>query len=353
MSRMLGIVAAQVGPRPGDPAATFDKFAAEVRTLAAQAPAFGMYVFPELYLSAVGSWDYAHPYGYGHQVAETVPGPLTDRIGALAREVGKWIVPGSIYESHAGRIHNTALAFSPDGDLVARYRKIFPWMPFEGTAPGEEYTVFDVPGIGRFGLMICYDGWVPEIPRALAWMGAEVILQPTLTRTVDRMQEVILARANAISNQAFIVNPNYGLAFGTGGSVIVDPEGRILVEGGAGEEFLTQIIDLDTVRHTREFGTAGLNPVWKQLRDSPPPPFPQYRLGFAAGAIMNELGPMPVLGGGAPAAAQAAAPSASAIADSAAGTPATIEIVLADGNADGHSDAASPAISERVRGAGG
>lgn len=297
MSRMLGIVACQVAPRAGDPAATFDKFAAEVRTLAAQAPALGMYVFPELYLSAVGSWDTTHPRGYGRAVAESVPGPLTDRIGALAREVGKWIVPGSIYESNAGRVHNTALAFSPDGELVARYRKLFPWMPFEGTAPGEEYTVFDVPGIGRFGLMICYDGWVPEIPRALAWMGAEVILQPTATRTVDREQEVILARANAIANQAFIINPNNGLTFGTGRSVIVDPEGRILAEGGALEEFLTQIIDLDTVRHTREFGTAGLNPVWKQLRDSPPPPFPQYRLGFAAGAIMSQLGPMPVLGG--------------------------------------------------------
>jgi formamidase len=292
---MLGIVACQVAPLPGNPAGTFDKFAAEVRTLAAQAPAFDMYVFPELYLSAVGSWDHVHPRGYGRMVAESIPGPLTDRIGALAREVGKWIIPGSIFEAYAGRTHNAALAFSPDGELVARYRKLFPWMPFEDSSPGDEYTVFDIPGLGRFGLMICYDGWVPEIPRTLAWMGAEVIIQPTLTRSVDREQELVLARANAIANQCFIVNPNYGRAFGTGRSVIVDPEGRILALGGAGEEFLTQIIDLDTVRHTREFGTAGLNPLWKQLRDSPPPPFPQYQQGFAAGEIMSQLGPMPVL----------------------------------------------------------
>jgi formamidase len=123
-------------------------------------------------------------------------------------------------------------------------------------------------------------------------MGAEVIIQPTLTQTVDREQEVVLARANAIVNQVYVVNPNYGRLLGTGRSVVVDPEGRVMVEGGSGEEYLTVVLDLDLVSAAREFGTAGLNTAWKQLRDFPPPPFPQYRDGFAAGRVMEGLGPL-------------------------------------------------------------
>ncbi len=122
-------------------------------------------------------------------------------------------------------------------------------------------------------------------------MGAEVILQPTLTKTVDREQELLMARANAIVNQVYLVNPNYGGLFGTGRSVIVDPEGLVLATGGSGEELLSQVIDLDRVRLVREFGTGGLSTMWKQLRDVPPPVFPVYRDGFASGEVMRGLGP--------------------------------------------------------------
>jgi predicted amidohydrolase len=292
MSRTIGVVGVQVAPRPYDPAATLEKFTREVRRLAGSFPAFDLYVFPELYLSALGSFEDDYPPGYAARVAESVPGPLTDKVRAVAREVHKWIVAGSIYERAGDAIYNTALVVSPSGELVATYRKLFPWMPYEQTAPGDSYTTFDIPDVGRFGLAICYDGWVPEIARTLAWLGAEVILQPTATRTVDREQEIVLARANAIANQLFIVNPNNGALFGAGRSVIVDPEGRVLALGGSGEEFLTQVIDLDAVTTTREHGTAGLNPVWKQLRDAPPPLVGPYREGFAAGAVMEGLGPL-------------------------------------------------------------
>jgi len=295
VSRTIGVVAAQVAPVVLDPAATFAKFAREVRTLAARTPNLDLYVFPELYLSAIGSWDTDYPAGYVRSVASEVPGPLTDRIGELAREVGKWIVAGSIFEVAGDRIHNTAVAFSPNGELVARHRKLLPWKPFESSDPGPgegSLGTFDIPGVGRFGLMICYEAWFPEIPRALAWRGAEVILQPTLTTTSDRPLEAILVRANAIANQCYILNPNYGAVFGTGRSLIVDPEGGIVAEGGDGEEFLTAVIDLDRVRTVREYGTSGLNTPWKQLRDLPPPAFPQYLDGWAAGAIMNGLGPL-------------------------------------------------------------
>ena len=295
MSRAIGVVAAQVSPVILDPEATFEKFSREVRTLAARAPNLDLYVFPELYLSAIGSWNTDYPDGYVRSVASAIPGPTTDRIGALAREVGKWIVAGSIFESVAKRIHNTALVFSPSGELVAQHRKLLPWKPFESSDPGTgegSLGTFDIPGVGRFGLMICYECWFPEIPRALAWQGAEVLLQPTLTTTSDRPLEEILVRANAIANQCYVINPNYGAAFGTGRSLIVDPEGGILAEGGSGEEFLTAVIDLDRVRSVREYGTSGLNTPWKQLRDLPPPSFPQYAAGWAAGGIMDGLGPL-------------------------------------------------------------
>ncbi len=292
MTRAIGIVAAQVAPVPYDPEATWRKLAHEVRVLASSMPSMDLYVFPELYLHAVGSWGDSWPKGYDERVAEPIPGPTTDRLCALAREVGKWLVPGTIYERSEAGVHNTALAISPQGEIVARHRKLFPWMPLEGSVPGDACTVFDIPEVGRFGLMICYDGWYPEVPRTLAWMGAEVILQPTLTKTVDREQELVIARANAIVNQVWLVTPNYGGLFGTGRSLIVDPEGVVVAAGGAGEELLTQIVDLDRVRLVREHGTAGLNTMWKQLRDVPPPAFPAYREGFPAGAVMRDLGPM-------------------------------------------------------------
>lgn len=290
MSRVIGVVGVQVAPHPYDIEATFDKFARETRRLAASFPGFDLYVFPELYLSALGSFGDDPPAGYLARVAETIPGPMTKRVGAVAKGVGKWIVAGSIYERDGDAVYNTAIVVSPTGDLIATYRKLFPWMPYEPTTPGDRYVTFDIPDVGRFGLAICYDGWVPEIPRTLAWLGAEVIVQPTATRTIDREQELVLARANAIANQLFVINPNNGAQFGAGRSVIVDPEGRVLALGGSGEEFLTQMIDLDTVTTTREHGTTGLNPLWKQLRDAPPPLVGPYRDGFAAGDVMTGLG---------------------------------------------------------------
>jgi formamidase len=292
MSRTIGIVGAQVAPVPYDMAATWGRFEHHVRLLAGTFPNLDLYVFPELYLPALGSWDDRYPAGYEDRVAEPVPGPLTERIGALARSVGKWIVPGSIFERSEQGVHNTALAFGPDGALAATYRKMFPWMPYETSVPGDRLSVFDIPGVGRFGLMICYDGWVPEIPRNLAWMGAEVILQPTQTKTSDRELELVLARANAITNQAYVVSPNYGSLFGTGRSIVVDPEGNVLAQGGSGEEYLTHVIDLERVRAVREHGTLGLNRLWQQLRGMPTDVLPAYREGFAAGQIMRDLGPL-------------------------------------------------------------
>src|SRR4029078_12155303 len=95
---------------------------------------------------------------------------------------------------------------------------------------------FDIPAVGRIGLSICYDGSFPETCRQLAWMGAECVLQRSLTTTSDRDMEIVMARANAIFNQLFVVSLNAGAPAGLGRSVIVDPEGLVRLQRGDGEE---------------------------------------------------------------------------------------------------------------------
>jgi predicted amidohydrolase len=110
--------------------------------------------------------------------------------------------------------------------------------------------------------------WFPEVARTLAWMGAEVILQPTLTPTSDRPLELVMARANALFNQCYFFSINGIGNWGGGRSSIIDPDGRILQEAGTNQTLVTELIDLDHTTRTREFGTLGLGQTLKQLRDS-------------------------------------------------------------------------------------
>jgi formamidase len=188
-----------------------------------------------------------------------------------------WLVPGSVYERTDEGIANTAVAISPEGELIAAYRKCFPWQPYETSVPGRRLVTFDVPDVGRVGLAICHDGAFPEVFRQLAWSGAEVVLQPTLTTTSDRDAETVLARANAIANQLYVVNVNAPGPIALGRSLIVDPEGLVRVSAGAGEEVLTDMLDLDAVTRVREHGSFGLNRLLDQLdRIGPELELPMY-----------------------------------------------------------------------------
>jgi formamidase len=268
MTRLLHIVGAQISPVGGDPDSTFEKFTHEVRTIRASFPKAQLYLFPELYLAG------EHPFRSSIPIAKNrhrVPGPLTERIGEVARRARRWIQAGSIYEAAGSKTYNTALLFAPDGSLVSTYRKLFPWMPFEVSDPGSAApNVVDMPRLGKAGMMICYDGWFPEVPRALALAGAEVILHPTLTSTPDREEELVLGRANAIANQCYVINVNASLEVGGGRSIGVDPEGRVLFEAGTGEEYLSEVLDLARVATVRERGTRGMNRLLWQLNEHGP-----------------------------------------------------------------------------------
>jgi formamidase len=268
--RLLSIAALQTSPVFGDPEATLRRMAERVARVRQIVPRVQLVLLPELHLPAL-----APPLdAQGKRPAELavdVPGPLTDELGAIARANGVWLVPGSVYERGEGdRIHNTCLVLSPDGELAASYRKVFPWQPHESSAPGDRFVTFDIPDVGRLGLSICYDGSFPETCRELAWMGAEVVLQPTLTTTSDRNQELVTTRANAIFNQLYVVSLNAGSPAGLGRSLIADPEGLVRLQAGDGEELLTDVLDLDAVTRVREHGTAGVSPLWEQAVRSAP-----------------------------------------------------------------------------------
>jgi Predicted amidohydrolase len=268
MPRLLNIAAVQAEPhRVGTP---LSQFADDVARVTSSESGIQLVVYPELHL-----------FGTEHETANrrnellsdsavSLDHPMVHELGMIARNAGVWLIPGSVCErGPAGQLFNTALAFSPTGALVASYRKIFPWRPYEPYEPGDKFVVFDIDDIGRFGLSICYDAWFPEVTRHLAWMGAEAVLNIVKTTTPDRAQELVLARANSITNQTFTVSVNCAGPIGKGRSLVVDPEGAVLAETGDDHPaILHQIIDLDEVRRVRADGTAGVNRMWSQFLPS-------------------------------------------------------------------------------------
>ncbi len=231
--------------------------------------------------------------GYGPLTyyAQEVPGIFEKEMQAMAKKHNIWLLPGSIFEKSEGKIYNTASVINPQGEVVTRYRKMFPFYPYEvGVTAGSEFCVFDIPDVGRFGVSICYDMWFPETIRTLAVMGAEVILHPTLAGTVDRDIELSIARTMATVNQCFFFDVNGLESGGTGRSIICGPDGRILHEAGSTEEIMPIEIDIQRVRRSRELGVLRLGQPLKSFRDHIGS-FNIYQPG-AEHPYLNSLGPL-------------------------------------------------------------
>jgi predicted amidohydrolase len=269
MQRILPLIAAQARPRLiGEPVSAF---ADEVKKALEAQPHSKLVVFPELHLFGDEDPDLQRTEML-QASAEPLDGPRVKELKQLAKDHNIWLVPGSVCErGPEGQLFNTQLVLSPEGELAGYYRKIFPWRPFEPYDPGDRFTTVDLPGIGRVGLNICYDAWYPEVSRQLAWMGAEVILNVVKTTTPDRKQELILAKANAIVNQVFMVSVNCAGPTGQGKSIIVDPEGNTLTEAPDDQpQLLTAELDLAAVDRVRTHGTENLNRPWSQFREGEP-----------------------------------------------------------------------------------
>jgi deaminated glutathione amidase len=200
---------------------------------------------------------------------EAAGGATESAFQHAAAKHGIWLVPGSYFElasDHA--VYNTAPVIDPAGNVVCRYRKMFPFLPYEhGVSYGSEFCTFDVPDAGRFGVSICYDIWFPETSRSLAALGAEVLLHPVLTNTVDRDVEQCMARATAAQFQMYVFDINGLGAGGVGRSCVIDPAGTVLHQAGAGEEIVPIEINFEYVRRQREIGLHGLGQPLKSFRD--------------------------------------------------------------------------------------
>jgi predicted amidohydrolase len=234
------------------------------------------------------------PYGPLTRFAQPFPNHVIDEFRVDARRHRIWLIPGSMFEkAEDGRIYNASVVINPEGEIVAKYRKMFPFRPYETdeVSAGTEFCVFDVPGIGRFGLSICYDIWFPETTRHLTSQGVEVLLHPVLTGTADRDAELAIARATAAQFQCYVFDVNGLGAGGVGRSCVVSPSAHVLHQSAGHEDIFPIEIDLDQVRRQRETGIMGLGQVLKSFRDRSAE-FPVYDRASGADAYLHELGPL-------------------------------------------------------------
>lgn len=226
-------------------------------------------------------------------LAETVPGPTTERLAALARELGIVLV-GSVFERRMnGVYHNTAVVLESDGTLAGIYRKMhipddpgfyekFYFTPGDATFNNGQsgFTPIDT-SVGRLGLLVCWDQWYPEAARLMALAGAEMLIYPTAIGwdTTDDPDErarqleawVTVQRGHAVANNLPVIAPNRigiepdpggqgaGIRF-WGNSFICGPQGELLARADEEREtILTAEID----RHRSE----SIRRIWPYLRD--------------------------------------------------------------------------------------
>ncbi len=218
-------------------------------------------------------------------LAEPIPGPTTEVLGALAAELGVVIVASLFERRAAGVYHNTAVVLDADGRIAGRYRKMH--IPDD---PGFYEKFYFTPGdlgftpiqtrVGRLGVLVCWDQWFPEAARLMAMAGAEVLIYPTAIgwdmrddaaeRGRQRDAWVTIQRAHAVANGVPVIVCNRvghepdpsgcseGIRF-WGRSFVAGPQGEELAV--AGEETTTLEVTLDLARG------ESVRRIWPYLRD--------------------------------------------------------------------------------------
>ncbi|UZJ45519.1 carbon-nitrogen hydrolase [Marinimicrobium sp. C6131] len=218
-------------------------------------------------------------------LAEPIPGPSTDRLGALARELNLVIV-ASLFERRApGLYHNTAVVLERDGTIAGTYRKMH--IPDD---PGFYEKFYFTPGdlgfqpiqtsVGKLGVLVCWDQWFPEAARLMAMAGAELLIYPTAigwSREDDpeeqerqRQAWITIQRAHAVANGVPVVSVNRigheadpgggtGIDF-WGSSFVAGPQGEFLYQGST-DQVEHAVVSLDMAR------SESVRRIWPYLRD--------------------------------------------------------------------------------------
>ncbi len=217
-------------------------------------------------------------------LAEPIPGPSTERLGALAKRHGVVLVSSLFERRAAGLYHNTAVVFEADGRVAGKYRKMH--IPDD---PGFYEKFYFTPGdlgfepidtsVGRLGVLVCWDQWYPEGARLMALAGAELLLYPTAIgwepddvqdeKTRQRDAWVLSHRGHAVANGLPVLSCNRvghetsplgasGIDF-WGNSHVLGPLGEFIAEAGGEPTILMAEVDLQRSEHVRR--------IWPFLRD--------------------------------------------------------------------------------------
>jgi N-carbamoylputrescine amidase len=273
----LGLPQLRCSPEPAENLARIE---ALIRTAAARGAE--IICTPELFLGPYFCQVEDHEF---FRLAEPVPGPSSERLGVLAKELGVVIVASLFEKRSQGLYHNTAAILDADGRFLGKYRKMH--VPDD---PQYHEKFYFTPGdtgyrswqtrFARIGVLICWDQWYPEAARLTAMSGAEILLYPTAigwlpaekTEYGERQQSAweTVQRGHAIANGCYVAAVNrvgfepgpagrtQGLEF-WGGSFVADPNGRLIAKAGHEEELLVIPCDLDAVDVVRTH--------WPFLRD--------------------------------------------------------------------------------------
>ncbi|GAB3333651.1 carbon-nitrogen hydrolase [Marilutibacter aestuarii] len=217
-------------------------------------------------------------------LAERIPGPSTERLGALARAHGVVLVSSLFEKRAAGLYHNTAVVYETDGRIAGKYRKMH--IPDD---PGFYEKFYFTPGdlgfepidtsVGRLGVLVCWDQWYPEGARLMALAGAELLLYPTAIgwdpddaqdeKNRQRDAWVLSHRGHAVANGLPVLSCNRvgheasplaasGIDF-WGNSHVLGPQGEFLAETGTDPTILMAEVDMQRSEHVRR--------IWPFLRD--------------------------------------------------------------------------------------
>jgi len=216
-------------------------------------PDSDLILLPEIWPSGYFSFD-----RYQAE-SEPVDGPTIEEFRAKARERKCHILMGSFVENDSGRLYNSTLLLNPDGNIAARYHKIhlFGYQSEERKilTAGEDVVVTDTTW-GPSGFSTCYDLRFPELFRRMVDKGAKFFLIPSAWPMARLDAWRLFNRARAHENLAFLIScncagVNAGIQY-AGHSMIVDPLGQVIAEGGEKEEVVTAEIDPGFVDSTRQ-----------------------------------------------------------------------------------------------------
>jgi deaminated glutathione amidase len=227
---------------------------AEAFVAAAARQGARLVVLPEVFL-------WRGPRAEEAMIAEPIPGPSSNRLAALARQLNLYVLAGSMLEHSGGpKVFNTSVLFDPRGALVARYRKLHLFdidIPHHVTIRESDTrtsgdTVITVPTeLGVIGMSICYDLRFPELYRRLTLAGAEIVAVPSaFTFPTGAAHWEVLLRARAIENQIYVIAPDQigrspSGVLDYGNSLLVDPWGKTLARAADRETIIYAEIDRD------------------------------------------------------------------------------------------------------------